>query len=204
MSDEQQIVNIKQRVVGAVVLVSLGVIIIPLLLNGGQNLTSGVSGVHIPHKPKVLNKELATIPAIKEMPAAKVINSKPVYRNPQNKENSPKRNDKPQQKKTLSSKTNSLATNQYKRLKKPDSAKINIAYTIQVASFSKKNNAISLRNKLRNKGLKSYSESIQTSKGKVYRLRVGPYLNYDQVLSDKKKIEKQFKLSKTVIVKYKT
>ena len=43
-----------------------------------------------------------------------------------------------------------------------------------------------------------------TAKGKGYRLRSGPYLQFDQISRQKKKIEKQFKVSNTVIVKYKT
>ncbi len=36
MSEEQN-VNIKQRIIGALILVSLGIIIIPILLNGGTD-----------------------------------------------------------------------------------------------------------------------------------------------------------------------
>ncbi|MCU7837637.1 MAG: SPOR domain-containing protein [gamma proteobacterium symbiont of Taylorina sp.] len=194
MSNEQS-VNIKQRIIGAIVLVSLGVIIIPLLLNGGTNLKQGISRTNIPPKPKVLNKELAAVPAAKKMPAAKIISSRPVY-------NSSSQQEKMSQQRKTAAKMS--IDNQYKRLKEPVSSEIKIAYTLQVASFRQKNNAITLRDKLRKKGFKAYSEYIQTSKGKVYRLRVGPYLNYDQIVSDKKKIEKKFKPGNTVIVKHET
>jgi len=85
---------------------------------------------------------------------------------------------------------------------KPTSTKISKAYAIQIASFSEKSNAQSLQSKLRKKKYKAYIESIMTSKGRIYRLRVGPYLKYDQITSIKLKIEKEFKLKKTIIIKY--
>ena len=208
---KQHIVNIKQRIVGAIVLVSLGVIILPLLLNGGT-ITSGISRTNIPPKPKALIQPLAETPAIKKMPAPKIISNKPVYKSKpikvaviKNTDNSNKsataKKNAIVSKKSSSNKTKSP---QYQKMSKPASDKINVAYTLQVASFSQKSNALNLRDKLRKKGFKAYSESIPSKTGRVYRLRVGPYLKYDQILSAKKKIEKQFKLSKTVIVKYKT
>lgn len=195
---EEQIVNLKQRIVGAIVLVSLGVIILPLLLNGGAALDRGITRTNIPPKPKSLNKLLAEIPVTKKMPEAKIISNKPVYKSKQIKVEVKTPEQIPRQAVKLN------AAPKYKKMTKPTSTKITTAYTLQLASFSKKSNSLGLRDKLRKKGFKAYSESIQTEKGKVYRLRVGPYLKYNQILSAQKKIEKEFKLSKTVIVKYKT
>ena len=93
---------------------------------------------------------------------------------------------------------------QYEKAGKSDSAKITSAYTIQVASFSEKTNATTLQKKLRKKKFKAYIESILTSKGRIYRLRVGPYLKFEQISKIKKQIETQFKLNNTIIIKYKT
>ena len=191
---EEQIVNLKQRIVGAIVLVSLGVIILPLLLNGGTHLDRGISRTNIPPKPKVLNKPLPKIPVIKKMPEAQPISNKPLLHSAKDiivEVNQPVQKTK-------------ITPPKYKKMSKPSSAKVDTAYTLQLASFSKKSNAITLRDKLRKKGFKAYAESIRTSKGKVYRLRVGPYLNYEQISSAQKKIEKAFKLKNSVIIKYKT
>lgn len=194
---EEQIVNLKQRVVGAIVLVSLGVIILPLLLNGGTHLDRGISRTNIPPKPKVLNKPLPKIPVIKKMPEARPISNKPLLHSAK---------DIIVEVNHAAHKTKSMPLSQYKKMSKPTSAKVDTAYTIQLASFSKKSNAITLRDKLRKKGFKAYAESIRTNtnKGKIYRLRVGPYLKYEKILSAQKKIEKEFKLKNSVIIKYKT
>ena len=203
---EEQAVNLKQRVIGATVLVSLGVIILPLLLNGGSNQNNGISKTHIPAKPKALKQKPAPIPAIKKMPEAKLISNKPVFKKKEVKEKSTGKTKSAINSKAVktSSAAKLAAAPKYQKLSKPTSSKISTAYTLQLASFSQKSNSITLRDKLRKKGFKAYSESIQTTTGRIYRLRVGPYLKYDQILAAKKKIEKQFKLTNTVIVKYKT
>ena len=202
---EEQAVNLKQRIIGAIVLVSLGVIILPLLLNGGSNQNNGISSTHIPAKPKALKQKSAPIPAIKKMPEAKIISNKPVLKKDVKEKSTGKTKPAINSKAVKTSSSAKLAAApKYQKLSKPTSSKITTAYTLQLASFSQKSNSITLRDKLRKKGFKAYSESIQTTTGRIYRLRVGPYLKYDQILAAKKKIEKQFKLTNTVIVKYKT
>ena len=209
---EEQTVNIKQRIIGAVFLVSLGVIIIPLLLNGGPDLTQTISSTNIPQKPKELTRELPAIPRPQIIPERKVIEARPVGdfgRTVMADAQEPSDNKKPVIKpaesvKSTPVKSIAISNNHYKKINKPASSKINTAYTLQIASFKQKNNAFALRDKLRKKHFKAYIESIDTSKGKIYRLRVGPYLKFEQISAAKKQIEKQFKVSKTIIVKYKT
>ena len=207
---EEQTVNIKQRIIGAIVLVSLGIIFIPLLLNGGLDSKQSISGTNIPPMPKTLKWELVEPPKAKKTPQAKVIVSKPIFSSSSSSKPKPKPNlvSKPVRNvaykphKPVKEKT--ITEHQYKQVRKPATARIDSAYTLQIASFSKKSNAVALRDKLKNKGFKAYIERTSTAKGKVYRLRAGPYLQFDQISRQKKKIEKQFKVSNTVIVKYKT
>ncbi|MDX2507714.1 MAG: SPOR domain-containing protein [Gammaproteobacteria bacterium] len=199
---EDQTVNIKQRIIGAIVLVSLGIILIPLLLNGGADLNQAISGSNIPELPKKLTRELPVSPQPKVMPAAKTIKVRPVGdfgRVPGTDIEAKSKN------LVNTSSENKIAVkNQFIKASKPLSAKVNMAYTLQIASFSKKSNAYALRDKLRKKRFKAYIESVMMSKGKIYRLRVGPYLKFEQISTDQERIEKQFKLSDTVIVQSKT
>lgn len=226
---EQNTVNIKQRIVGALVLVSLGVIIIPLLLNGGRDSNTSFLNKNIPEMPKKLTKALPAVPQPMSIPAPKTINVRPerVSANKIEVDNKPselsskqdsqsnslhktKVKSAPADKsksisKTVSKKSIPTADTRYEKVTKPEkSSKIKMAYTLQIASFSEKNNAIALQNKLRKKKFKAYIESIVTTKGRIYRLRVGPYLIFEQITKIKKQIEIQFKLSNTIIVKYKT
>lgn len=194
--NEQIAVNIKQRIIGALVLVSLGVIFIPLLLNGGPDTDASFLDKNIPEMPKKLTKVLPDVPQAMTMPAPKKIVSRPDRESVKDAQHS--------NKKTTAKKIMPAADIQYEKAGKPDSAKITSAYTIQIASFSEKTNATTLQKKLRKKKFKAYIESILTSKGRIYRLRVGPYLKFEQISKIKKQIETQFKLNNTIIVKYKT
>ncbi|RKZ92146.1 MAG: hypothetical protein DRQ43_09355 [Gammaproteobacteria bacterium] len=194
--NEQIAVNIKQRIIGALVLVSLGVILIPLLLNGGPDTDASFPDKNIPAMPKKLTKVLPDVPQAMTMPAPKKIISRPQRKLVKDAESS--------NKKTTAKKIIAVADTQYEKAGKPDNAKITSAYTIQIASFSEKTNATTLQKKLRKKKFKAYIESILTSKGRMYRLRVGPYLKFEQISSIQKQIETKFKLNNTIIVKYKT
>ncbi|WP_198265577.1 SPOR domain-containing protein [sulfur-oxidizing endosymbiont of Gigantopelta aegis] len=223
MSDEP-VVNIKQRIIGALVLVSIGVILIPMLLNGGllnQELTGNIATKNdfkqmitddnIPEMPKALNKVLPKVPEPMLMPAAKRISAYPeraVKEDIVELENTKK--EKPTVKAIAKPKVISISkvttkptsTPKYKKVEKPSSKTIESAFTLQIASFGVKNNADALKKKLRKKGFKSYIEVIKMANGKIYRLRVGPYLRFKEIASIKKQIEKQFKLKESVIVKY--
>lgn len=199
---EQQTVNIKQRLIGAIVLVSLGVIFIPFLLNGGPDLKQTISGSNIPSIPKQLDKKIPKIPDVSPMPLPQPVTVHPV------EEKSDKKTDVLQNDSgTLKKQAEQVKASdrqKFDKVSKPESKKIDTAYTLQVASFSQKNNAFALRDKLRKSKFKAYIESINMNNKKIYRLRVGPYLKYEQLLEIKIKLEKQFKVGETVIVKYKT
>ncbi|MCU7799349.1 MAG: SPOR domain-containing protein [gamma proteobacterium symbiont of Lucinoma myriamae] len=214
---EQNTVNIKQRIVGALVLVSLGVIIIPLLLNGGSELNQSFLDKNIPEMPQKLTKVLPAVPQPMTMPARKTIIAHPereiVSDNKASNETKQSSSTAKAKAKSVSKDlsqstpkpiTKMISNTSYEKVNKPVSAKINMAYTLQIASFSQKTNALALQNKLRKKKFKAYIESLLTSKGRIYRLRVGPYLKFDQITTIKKQIEIQFKLKNTIIVKYKT
>ncbi len=190
MSEEELNVNIKQRIIGALVLVSLGIIIIPLLLNGGIKTDHAISGNNIPDMPKNLSTVLPKVPKPMAMPSPSSISSYPERKNIKSPTEKAVKKQKP-------------ATEvKYQKVTKPTSTKIDRAYALQIASFSKKSNAHALKDKLRKKKYQAYIESIKTSNGKIYRLRVGPYLKFDQISAIKPQIEKQFKLKNTVIIKY--
>ncbi|MCU7939431.1 MAG: SPOR domain-containing protein [gamma proteobacterium symbiont of Bathyaustriella thionipta] len=201
---EQNTVNIKQRMIGAIVLVSLGVIVIPLLLNGGPDLDKTFLDKNIPVMPKKLAKALPDIPQPMTMPAPKSITAHPESTLVKETTSGNKLSKQSKSENTSSKKVTPVVDTHYEKVSKPENSKINRAYTLQIASFSQKNNALALQSRLRKNKFKAYIESIVTSKGRIYRLRVGPYLKFEQISNIKKQIESKFKLSDTVIVKYKT
>jgi DedD protein len=155
--------RLKQRLIGAIVLVSLGVIFIPMLLKGPDTLDTPILTTNIPPKPdrkteviplKPLpprpdKSPITSIPVEKETPAVKPEPAPPAA------ESKPAaKADKP---------ANNLADLQ--------------GWVVQVGSFSRKSNALSLEGRLRKKGYSAYVEAYEAKSGTRYRVRVGPELS---------------------------
>lgn len=62
---------------------------------------------------------------------------------------------------------------------------------VQVGSFSKKENAMSLWDSLHEQGLPASLDTVQTDKGTTYRLRVGPELDGKKAAAMKARLDKQ-------------
>lgn len=79
--------------------------------------------------------------------------------------------------------------------KKPEAApKTNtklVRWYIQLGSFSKKENAMSLWDSLREQGVPASLDTIETDKGTAYRLRVGPELDGKKAAAMKLRLDKQ-------------
>jgi DedD protein len=66
-----------------------------------------------------------------------------------------------------------------------------VRWYIQVGSFSKKDNAMSLWDSLREQGLPASLDTVQTDKGTSFRLRVGPELDEKKAVAMKSRLDKQ-------------
>ncbi|MDP1665709.1 MAG: SPOR domain-containing protein [Methylobacter sp.] len=66
-----------------------------------------------------------------------------------------------------------------------------VRWYIQLGSFSKKENAMSLWESLHEQGLPASLDTVQTDKGTSYRLRVGPELDGKKAAAMKSRLDKQ-------------
>ncbi len=64
-------------------------------------------------------------------------------------------------------------------------------WSVQAGSFSLKENAIALQDKLRKQGLPAVVETLKGSKGTIYRLKVGSSLDKARAASMKSSLDKQ-------------
>ncbi len=184
-------IQLKQRLVGAVVLVALAVIFIPMLLSGEGNLGGSIDGSNIPAEPDF------RFPPVPDAPKAPLVAAAPVVPlGDEDEENeSPAVSGKsvPEKKVVDQSPTKPPAKVVEKAPAKPISPPVAKAapaesgkpsgWVVQVGSFSARNNARALRDKLRKQGYASFVESIKGASGRVYRVRVGPELS--KVAADK-------------------
>lgn len=73
------------------------------------------------------------------------------------------------------------------------------AWAVQLGAFNDEATANLLRDRLRNQGFDGYVDSIGTAKGKLWRVRSGPYASRDTALSVRGKIAQKMKLTGNIV-----
>ncbi len=168
----------KQRLVGAVVLVALAVIFVPMVLDSERAAT--LSAGKLPEKPgfhfepiTIPNREpepFVARPAIVERTQARPVALGPVEKVAESAEDAPKveSGDLP-------------------------------GWAVQVGSFSSMENALALRDRLRGKDFPAFVEQIAGEKGAVYRVRVGPEASRERAEVLQNRVKAAFELPALVM-----
>ena len=182
--------HLKQRLVGAVVLVALAVIFIPMLLSGGREMEMPVFGSNVPDRSEeIKNIEHIDIEQIqKTQPRA--INPKRI----------PIAEGLPEpeivkEKKSIIDTIVKLTEEEKKPVIKET------VWAVQVGSFNNRQNALGLKDKLRKKKVHAFVERIMKNNKATYRVRVGPEATQKKAEALKEKLLKEFKL-KGLVVKH--
>ncbi len=166
-----------QRIVGAVVLVALGVIFIPILLDG--------SGYRLRHKHDIIFKPIPEFPPISQKQVARI--PSPLQKMQQTIQQ------KPLQKKAGTKPAE----------KRPGQAgrgtKSIHAFALQVGTFKDNENAEKLRDRLRKAGYVSFIIPMVEKNSKNYKVQIGPELEKALLLKIKGKVKKKFGLDGYVV-----
>lgn len=180
---------LKQRLIGATVLVSAAVIFIPMLLDGTDPTENLILTSNIPQRPdnqfksRIVPLEPSDIPpedetrAVEKPPAVADVG------------NTSKTQEKPP------SDTPPLAD-----ADKSVQSGIS-AWAVQLGSFSDKANATQLETALRNKGFAAFIDAVSDGKEISYKVRVGPELNEGLAKELAGKIESSFN-TKVLVIRY--
>lgn len=159
---------LKQRLVGATVLVALGVIFIPMLLERGSEDSRLSVRMEIPPKPEFSNQKtvLDNPPKIEPIETPQPIDQAIEQAKPK----------KSEEKSDSASGGGEIAASVETMPKNPVSKNKTAGdqWIVQVGSFSRQANAEVLRDKLKKDGFAAYMESARTVAGSVYRVRIGP------------------------------
>jgi len=182
--DEQ----LKKRLVGGAVLVSLVVIFVPMLLDEPVDSESGRLDQRIPEPPKGLRQPLET-PTILPSPIL------PVETPPQ-----PERSqDKPVEAKPVAAKPVTTkqppAERKLGKIARPSPR----AWMVQIASFRRRSNAVQLMKRLKKAGLPARVKRAEVAGKPLYRVHLPPQLDQREAQKRVDKINKQFKLKATLI-----
>ncbi len=203
---------LKQRLVGAAVIISLGVVVIPMLLDGSGNRIikeipprperQGVSGEgfvkdqSIPSPPRrdeggiIYSSEPISI---KSKPKSDSLSGQSVSSNVK---------DAPA-KEPVSVKTEGQGASDRVAGVKAPSPQVSKSITtqklaswvVQVGSFTEKSKAISLRDQIRSKGFSVFMEQFRNSEqNNMYRVRVGPVLSRSEAEVALRQVKQQIKL----------
>lgn len=188
-------VHLKQRLVGAIVLVALGVIFIPMLLEGpNRTLVPEMDDMPAPemHAPEL---PLKPFPPLSE-PA-------PAERAVVTDETAPDTPDEAPQPPTPQKPPEEAVTPPADIPPKPVEAPASVgkpavvipagSWVVQVVSLSSKANALVLRDKLRKGGFSTQVEQVRVEGKTHYRVRVGPFLQRDEADRARKQIAERFK-----------
>ena len=162
--------QLQQRIVGAVVLVTLGVIFIPALLDGSGYEARQIQDIEIsdrPEFPPLSQKQLEPIPT-------------PVQAN---REEYEQRSEK-------------SGSDSVKRV--PADKPVQ-AFALQVGTFENEGNAEKLRDKMKKAGYSAFVTPGGSGGKTSYRVRIGPSLDRAQLEKNEADIKKTFKIDGYIV-----
>ena len=210
--------RLKERLTGAVVLLLLAVIFVPMLLDNSAQDDIGISSTNIPPEPEVdfgpAIQPVEPLPQLEppSMPLETIageltpVNSGEAdlattlaSMTPASEvvaEPVPPVVEVPAQQGTVSAENNpapvsSPTVDTTRRAVK--------AWVIQLGSFSSQGNADSLVRQLQNQGFPAYIEKVTTDKGAVFKVRVGPELSRPAAETIVKNLKEKMKLDGMII-----
>src|ERR671915_528805 len=200
--------KLKQRLVGAAVLVGLGVIFIPMLLDNSGNSGTSESAIKAPSRPgdSFTSVPLAEKPAERAPPKLQEPPSLPARvespprleavlpGEPAEEGIAPKEVLELDPAQAGGGRASKAAQGVGKAPAPPPAAKAEKwagTHVVQLASFSSEGKAVALKTRLRKRGYNAFVERIPLRGGKLFRVRIGP-------LSELKAKKLQAKLAKDI------
>lgn len=204
--------RLKERLIGAAVLVMLAVIFIPMVLDDTSHTESTITETNIPAKPDTeFNSRIVPLSDSGE-PETSAPNTgeikttetpAPETGDITTAEASREEADTGAVAETeTNGEEEAAAASEVKSGEKPSSGKGDIgltAWVVQLGSFSSENNANSLNDKLRKAGFSSFVEPIKQGSKVIYRVRVGPELRRSDAQALRDHLRRNMKLDGMIL-----
>lgn len=178
----------KNRLIGSAILVLIGVIGFPLLVDKQPRPVSVELPIEIPDKNKVLPLAAPPAPAAAESlpPAPSATASGVVTQAESAPAEKPAAKPEPRATKP---EVKAEAKPEAKKTEAPKPA-TDSRYVVQVGSFAEETRAREARAKLERAGLKNYTQAVETKEGKRIRVRAGPFASKAEAERAAEKIKK--------------
>ncbi|MFO1435091.1 MAG: SPOR domain-containing protein [Gammaproteobacteria bacterium] len=200
----------KQRLIGAAVLVGLAVIFVPMLVDKSTTQTPQIQESNIPPPPTPTAGEFTSkiVPLEPAQPVTPVVPAErageaPTISNEQPKSTPAKSTDKKTGAKSAVPEVPPASLGKADESGKPDkqlAAGVQ-AWVVQLGSFASEQNATELSEKLQKQGYAAFVEKLNTDAGVKFRVRVGPELVRDKAEQARQRLEKDLNL-KGMVVRY--
>jgi len=189
-------VLLKQRLVGATVLVALGVIFVPLILEGpSQTLVPEMEALPEP-EDQVISAPLESFPAPDAIPAEP--DTAIILTDPQPAAVSEAPAEPAQPVAEPEPEPEPVAAAPEPETKPAKSAPLG-SWVVQMGSFSSEQNARRLRDKLRKNGFVTQVEKARIEGKSRFRVRVGPFLERAEAEQSRKQIQDKLTLKGRVL-----
>jgi len=200
METDQKNHSLTQRIVGAIVLISLGIIFIPLFLETDRINPGKIAESPIPEVPGEistivfqLNEETGKFEE-QGVSKSKEFSEKIEREIAETLERIEVVEEEPEE-----SVVDEKSTDIVPSTAPSTSEKITNTWMLQLASFKDKANAITLRDKVRDRGFVSHIDEQKTVNDSVWRVRVGPELRKSKIKEIQKILEDEFALKGLII-----
>ena len=193
--------QLRQRLIGALVLMALLAIIVPFFL-GDQPGTSAEDIASIPPAPEQIPgadlpiDEGAPEAPVDEVTADTVIDAATPPATTPVPDSAAMAAPVP----TATAPARAPAASSSGATRNPVKAPVS-AWVVQLGSFSSERNAWALRDKLRNKGYHAFVERVSEGSKMVIRVRIGPELQRAKAEAAQQKLEKEMKIKGIVMAK---
>ncbi len=161
--------SLQQRLIGAILLVALGVLFIPVLLDGSGFKSRNSRSVQMPPEPE--------FPPLSEIKLEPVV---PTHAR--------------QKAQSTAAAPSSSQAEARAALKPPTNA-----FALQVSTVTVKDNAYALRDKLRKDGYTAYVETRTRNGKTSYRVRIGPELDKSKLKAMKSAVQKEYGLEGFIV-----
>lgn len=192
--------QLKQRLVGATVLIVLGIIFLPMILDKPASVTTEPDITNIELTPYKQKQSAQSKTSVQNIPPEVIARYEEANNRPKAQTSETQEKKKPDQKPTKIPQEKEKITVADRGSEKTEAKnKGESRWAVQMGSFSSKENANRLVQRLKNQKFPAYYEDVVSAGKTIYRVRVGPFNSKAEIEKIKQKLDQKEKL-KTLIV----
>lgn len=204
--------TLKQRLIGAAVIIALAVIFVPMILDGSGRKESVTLNMEVLPEPTfTFESELPDPKQLDELPPIEQSNEAetPEEQTTDNSSGQPSDQDQPPQEDSTPAADNPAEKQVANAAQVVEATENHIetnpalsAWAVQVAAFGEKGKAIALQEKLLASNISAFTEQFGKGNKIVYRVKVGPELKRENAEKLRDKIEKEHGLKDSFVTKH--